>query len=57
MVFVFGFVANTNKNQHHDVGGEIGQGVYGIGYHGGTVAQNACREFESHQQGVDKTAP
>ena len=35
---------------------EIGQGVYGIGYHCSTVSQDACNKLEDQKNHVHSTA-
>ena len=45
MVLVLGLVSYAHEYQYHDVGGEVGQRVDGIGYHGGGVAYDASRKL------------
>ena len=56
MAFVLRLVGDAGKNEHDNVGGEVGQRVHRIGYHGRTVSRDAGQEFEHDQYEVDETS-
>ena len=50
------FVAELDKHQHHYVGGEIGERMDGIGYHGSRMPQDAGSKLQHEQQHIDNAA-
>ena len=40
------------KEEDYDVGGEIRERVYGVGYHGAASSQDSCGELECEQKEI-----
>ena len=57
MRLVLGPMTDAHESQNDDIGGKIGNRMYRIGNHGGTVADNARHKLEHHQHQIDRAAP
>ena len=56
VVFVCGLAAESYECDYDDIGDEVAERMYGVCYHRGGVADDACCKLEYEEEGVDDAA-